>query len=163
MTLIRLECGDQNRCVRAFVISIIESYWDTDVLVMAYHVRYLDHRVIFDGQDDYWGQVHDDYWDRLLLYAVQEYEILTCSRLDCPLSNIWIRYCINSCYWKLLGKYCWTVTLSLFYCSTVYTVILFTLLLLHWYCYCYCIVLLSSPCRPSTLDNIDIDWFKWIE
>ena len=44
-------------------------------------------------------------------------------------------------YWKLLGKYCRTVTHVLFHCSTVYTVILFRLLLLHhWYCYCHRIV-----------------------
>jgi len=49
---------------------------------------------------------------------------------------------INSCYWKLLGKYCQTITYALFYCSTVYTVILSTLLLLHhWDCYCHHIVL----------------------
>ena len=67
-------------------------------------------------------------------------EMLISSRWDCPLSSIWICYCFNSCYWKLLGKYCQTVTYALFYCSTIYTVILFTLLLLHYrYCYCHII------------------------
>ena len=58
---------------------------------------------------------------------------------------IWTRwckicYCITSCYWKLLAKYCQIITYTLFYCSTVYTVILFTLSLLHWYCYRHRIV-----------------------
>jgi len=62
-------------------------------------------------------------------------------RLDCLLSSIWIRYCIDSCYWKLLGNNSQTVTHALFYYSTVYTVLLSTLLsLLHWYCYCCHIV-----------------------
>jgi len=48
---------------------------------------------------------------------------------------------LYSCYWKLLGKYCRTVTHSLFHCSAVYTVILFISLFLHyWYCYCHRII-----------------------
>jgi len=68
-------------------------------------------------------------------------EMLISSRWDCLLNSILTRYCINSCYWKLLGKYCQTVIHELFHCSTVYKVILSILLLLHhWYCYCHHIV-----------------------
>jgi len=62
-------------------------------------------------------------------------------RWDCLLSSIQTCYCISSCYWKLLKKYYQTVTLVLFHYSTLYTVILSTLLLLHhWYCYCHHII-----------------------
>ena len=44
---------------------------------------------------------------------------------------------IDSCYWKLLRKYCQTITHALFHYSTVCTIKLSTLLLIHhWYCYC---------------------------
>ena len=63
--------------------------------------------------------------------------------------------CIDSCYWKLLRKYCQTVTHALFYCSTVYTVILSTLLLLyHWYCCCHCII----PVIEITWILIDLNY-----
>ena len=39
MILIGLECGDLIRCIIAFVIF---SYWDADILMMVYCIRYLD-------------------------------------------------------------------------------------------------------------------------
>jgi len=85
--------------------------------------------------------VHDD-WIETISWCVGNYcilvqmdGILTNSRWNYLLSSIWTCYCINSCYWKLLRKFCQSITYALFYCSTIYTAILSTLLLLHhWYC-----------------------------
>ena len=64
-----------------------------------------------------------------------------------------------SCYWKLLRKYCQIVTYALFHCSTVYTVILFTLLLLHhWYCYCHSIVPIIKITRILIVLNNNVNW-----
>ena len=60
-----------------------------------------------------------------------------------------------SYYWKLLGKYCQTITHVLFHYSTVYTVVLSTLLFTS-------LILLLSLYRPSILNNMDIDCVNWI-
>ena len=109
-----------------------------------------------------------DYWDWLLFYVVQAYEILTGSRGDWLLSIIYC-YCVNPCYWKLLGNDCLTVATVQFYCSS-YTrlLLLFTVTDIVHRVYDYwltvtVLLLLLSPYRPSILDNIDIDWFNWID
>ena len=57
--------------------------------------------------------------------------------------------------WKLLRKYCQAVTHELLHCSTVYTVILSSLLLLTP------LTLLLTLYRPNNWNNMDIDWFKY--
>jgi len=108
--------------------------------------------------------VHDDYWDyksmdQLLLYAVQVNEILISSIWDCTSIRRYVTcYCTTSCYWfmllKLLKEYCQIVTHTLFYCSTIYTVILSSLLLLP------SLTSLLSPYRLSNRNNMDIDCYK---
>ena len=53
----------------------------------------------------------------------------------------------------------------MFHCSTIYTVILSTLLLLHhWYCYCHCIVPVIEitwiliVLNNNIIDNVHRDW-----
>jgi len=133
MILIGLECGDLIRCIIAFVIF---SYWDADIFMMVYRIKYLDMnwyltiRMTIETmyrQIDYCYMQYKYMWywsvlDEAVYWAVSELVIVFI-------------------YWKLLGKYCQIVTYALFYCSTVYTVILsILLLLLHWYCYCHHIV-----------------------
>ena len=92
--------------------------------------------------------------DQLLLYSSADGWDVDQFYWDCLLSRIRTCYCINSCYWKLLKKYCQTVTYTLFYCLIVYTVILSILLLLHhWYCYCHHIV----PVIKLTWISIDLN------
>ena len=72
--------------------------------------------------------------DQLLLYfSTDGYEILTGSRLDCPLSSIWIRYCIihvTESYWK-----------RLFDRNTLYSPIIHRI---HGYYYCSLFLLLFT-------------------
>jgi len=133
---------------------------------MVYHIRYFDIdwylmftmivlRLLVDGSVNCYILVQMD-------------EMLISSRWDYPLSGIQTCYYINSCYWKLLRKYCQTVTHALFYCSTIYMVILSTLLLLHyWYCYCHRIVpvieitWILSDLNNNIIDNLHWDWENW--
>ena len=75
---------------------------------------------------------------------------------------------INSYYWKLLRKYYRIVTHTLFHCSSVYTIILSTLLLLHhWYCYCHLIVQIIEitwiliDLNNNVEDNLHLNWENW--
>jgi len=66
---------------------------------------------------------------------------------------------LYSYYWKLMEKYCQTVTHVLFHCSIVYTVILSTLLLLHhWYCYCHRIVPVIEITWILIVLNNNVNW-----
>ena len=112
----------------------------TDLLKWWFTVSIFWHRVIVDVHDDCIETI--GWWTCYYCILVQMDKMLISSKWDYLLRGIQTRYCINSCCWKLLRKYWLTITHALFHCSTVYTVILSTLLLLHhWYCNCHRIVL----------------------
>ena len=119
---------------------------------MGYCTRILRHGLILD--------VHDDCIETIGWWITYYCILVQMDDIDQFYMSLSIEYypilLLYSCYWKLLGKYCQIVTHVLFHCSTIYTVISFTLLLLP------SLTLLLSPYRLCNRNNMDIDWFKYI-
>jgi len=184
MTLIRLECENLNRCVRTFVISVIEMwiYWWLED--QSWLIGWKNWSLIIDILKR-WSIVPDystwiDTWCSwwlLKLWAGRFTSIVFSTNMRfrdgyvyetvywLEVSRLLLYY---SCYWKLLGQDCLTVTPCTVLLFIVYTVTV----TVHCYWYCLpCIRLLTvtvllsllSPYRPSILGNMDIDWLNWIK
>jgi len=122
------------------------SYWFTELMVYCTGLPW--HRLVFDVYDDCIKII--SWWIHYCYYPVWVDEML--------ISFIWdstfTRRCrtvtsINSCYWKLLGKYYLIITPCTILLFIVYT----DTDAVHCYCYCSpCIrLLLLSPNCPSIL------------
>jgi len=108
--------------------------------------------------------VHNDYIETVGWW-ISYYCILV--QMDMRYCSVYMRLLIEqypglilySCYWKLLKKYYRTMTYTLFYYATVYTVILSILLLLHhWDCYCHHIVPVIKITWILIVLNNNLNW-----